>query len=133
MSIARLTFDAASARSTAAIVPRTICVPTSTTRRFSRRVAGHQVHQQAVGPTAKILDERLGVLGRPLRRHDGDDQLARRSQRHVVLAVPLAVAGRVGSIAVGLLLGDESPLLIELDLGRKGGNRHEFVVGGPVR
>ena len=39
----------------------------------------------------------------------------------MVPGVPLAVIGRVGGIAMLLLLGDEGPLLIELDLARPGG------------
>ncbi len=46
----------------------------------------------------------------------------------VVSVIPLVVVGRVGSIAVLLLLGDEGPFLIELDLTRPGGKGHEFVV-----
>ena len=44
-----------------------------------------------------------------------------RVQGDMAPVVPLVVVGRVGAVAVGLLLGDEGPLLIELDLGRPGG------------
>ena len=47
----------------------------------------------------------------------------------VVPLVPLVVIGRVGGVAVLLLLGDERPLLIELDLAGPGGKGHQLVVG----
>ena len=46
----------------------------------------------------------------------------------MVPGVPLAVIGRVGGVAVLLLLGDEGPLLIELDLTREGGKSDQLVV-----
>ncbi len=39
----------------------------------------------------------------------------------MVPGVSLAIIGRVGLIAILLLIGDERPLLIELGLAREGG------------
>ena len=51
----------------------------------------------------------------------------------MVPVVPLAVVGRVGGVAVLLLLGDEGPLLIELDLAVSGGKRPPARRGGRGR
>jgi hypothetical protein len=42
----------------------------------------------------------------------------------------MAVVG-TAPIAVGFLLGDRGPLLIEVGPGSEVGKRHEFVVDGP--
>ena len=92
-------------------------------------VAGHQIHQPTPCPAAEVLDQRLGVLDGACPRHDADDQAVFRVEGDVVPVVPPVIVSGVAAVAVRLLLGDEGPLLIELDLGREGGNRHEFVVG----
>ncbi len=84
-------------------------------------VAGHQVHQAALGPVPEVRDQGLGVLDGPRPGHDADDQAMLGVERPMVPVISLVVVGRVGAVAVRLLLGDEGPLLIELDLGRPGG------------
>jgi hypothetical protein len=84
-------------------------------------VAGDQVHQPAIGPTLEVLDHRNDALGGPLAGHHADDQPTLGVDGHVVPGVALAIIGRVGRVAVLLLLGDEGPLLVELDLTRPGG------------
>ena len=96
-------------------------------------VAGHQPHRSALGPATGVLDRRLGVLDRPGPGDRRDDQPVFGVQRHVIPRVALVVVDRVGAVAVGLLLGDEGPLLIELDLGRPGGRSPRVRRGGPWR
>jgi hypothetical protein len=67
----------------------------------------------------EIRDQGLGVLDRPRPRDGRDDQAMLVVRRHVIPVVPLVVVGRVGAVDVRLLLGDEGPLLIELDLSGK--------------
>ena len=94
-------------------------------------VAGHQPHQPTPGPAAELPHQRLGVPDRPGTRHDADDQATLGVEGDVVPVVPLVGVGGIGAVAVGLLLGDEGPLLIELDLGRQGGRPPRVRRGRP--
>ncbi len=51
----------------------------------------------------------------------------------MIPVIPLVGVGRVAAVAVLLLLGDEGPLLIELDLGREGGKLRPTRRGPPGR
>src|SRR6516225_6193908 len=56
-------------------------------------------------------------------RDDGQDQLVLGIIGEVVPPVPLVVVGRVGGVAVLLLLTDERPGLVELDLASPRGKK----------
>ena len=96
-------------------------------------VGRDQVHQPASGATLDILDHRRDVLGRPLAGHGAQDQPALGVDRDVVPGVPLPVVGGVGWVAVRFLLGDEGPLLIELDLTGVRGKKPRTRRGGHGR
>ena len=93
-------------------------------------VGGDQVHQTAPGASLELVDHRHDILDRPLAGHDADHQPALGIDRDVVPGVSLAVIGRLGLVAILLLLGHERPLLIELGLAREGGKSRPTRRGG---
>jgi hypothetical protein len=70
-----------------------------------------------------LADDLLGVLGRAGAGDDGQDQAMLGIVGDEVPPVSLVVIGRVVGVAVLLLLGDERPLLIELNFAGLGGKR----------
>ena len=64
----------------------------------------------------EALNHRLGVLGRAFAEDDAQDQAVLGVEGYVLPALPLVLIRWIGALAVFLLLGDERPLLIELDL-----------------
>ena len=76
----------------------------------------------------EVPDQRLGILDGPLPGDHAHDQSMIGVERHVVPMVTLAISGRVGGVAVGLLLGDEGPLLIVLGLAVRGAAGDQLVV-----
>ncbi len=94
-------------------------------------VPGHQPHRMSSGPPMKLAHQRLRPLDVAGPRRDGEDQAVLGVVGDMIQVVPLEVIGRVGAVAGRLLLGDERPLLLELDLGGPVGEKgDQFVVGG---
>ena len=93
-------------------------------------VRGDEVHQPTPGASLEVVDHRNNVLGRPFASHDADHQPTLDINRDMVPGVPLTVVGRVGLIAILLLLGDERPLLIKLRLASEGGKSRPTRRGG---
>src|SRR5262249_37065873 len=70
------------------------------------------------------------VLCRALAGHHGQQQAVLRIEGRVVPVVAFVVVARVVGVTVLLLLGDEVPLLVELDLTRQGGKKPRARRGG---
>jgi len=79
-------------------------------------VAGDQVRGLTTQPPLHLGGERLGVLDGPRPGDDRQDQPVLGVVGNMVPVAPLVVVGRISGVAVALLLGDEGPLLVELDL-----------------
>src|SRR5262249_51631802 len=80
-----------------------------------------------------LSDDRLAVLLRPRPGDHRQDQAVLRVVGDVVPVIPAVVVGRIAGVAVLLLLADEGPLLIELDLAGTGGKRPPTRRGRPWR
>ncbi len=78
-------------------------------------VGRDRIHQPTTRADLDVFDHGLKVLGRPLARHDAENQSALGIDRNVVPGISLAVVVGVERVAFFLLLGDEGPLRVELD------------------
>ena len=86
-------------------------------------IRGHQIHQPAAGPFFEIVYQELGVpLGTFARDHT-DNQAMFGVEGHMVPVVAAQVICRLVRVAALLLLGDEGPLLVELDFTGLGGKK----------
>ena len=70
----------------------------------------------SVGAAVDLPDRLLAGPRRALARDDDEQQAVLGVDRRVIPVVALVVVGRVVGVAGLLLLGDEVPLLVELDL-----------------
>jgi hypothetical protein len=86
-------------------------------------IAGHQIEHLASGPVLDLADQLLDALEVPGPWHHREHQPVLSIDRHVIPPIPSVVVGRVGGVTVGLLLEDERPLLVELDLAGLGGKK----------
>lgn len=93
-------------------------------------VGRDQLRGPAFQASLDLADQLLDRLGRPLPRDHRHHQPVLRVERHMVPAVPAEVVLGVVLVAVLLLLGDERPRLVHLDLAGLGAARHQVVVGG---
>jgi hypothetical protein len=96
-------------------------------------VAGEQDVLASLGAIIDLLEDLLRVLDRARARDDGQDQAMLGIVGDMVPPVPLVVIGRVGRVAILLLLVDEGPLLIELDLAGLRGKKPRVPRGPPWR
>src|ERR1051325_7705662 len=77
-----------------------------------------------------LLDYLLAVLRRAFAGHHGQQQAVLRVDRRVVPVVAQVVVARVVGVTVLLLLADEVPLLVELDLPGARGKKPRTRRGG---
>ena len=95
-------------------------------------VAGDQQVRPPRCPVVDLLDQVLAGVTIPLARHESQQQSALGIDGGVVPVVTTQPVQRVERIARLLLLRDEGPFLIELDLPGRGGKRPP-VLGGEAR
>ena len=86
-------------------------------------VAGHQPQHTPSGPPLDLLDHLLDVLDVAGPGHDAEHQPVLGVVGDVVPPVPMVRIGGVVRVAMLLLLEDERPLLVELDLLSPGGKK----------
>src|SRR5512135_3102669 len=98
--------------------------------RGGRLVAGDQQVRPPRCPVVDLLDQVLAGVTIPRARHEGQQQSALGIDGGVVPVVTTQPVQRVERIARLLLLSDEGPFLIELDLPGRGGNRPPVLGGG---
>src|SRR5512142_2211196 len=93
-------------------------------------VAGDQQVRPPRCPVVDLLDQVLAGVTIPLARHEGQQQSALGIDGGVIPVVTTQRVERVERIARLLLLRDEGPFLIELDLPGRGGKRPPVLGGG---
>lgn len=96
-------------------------------------VAGDQLRRPIAEPIADLGGDRLGVLDGPCPRDDRQDQPVLGVDGDVVPVITALRVVGIAGVAVRLLLGDERPLLVELDLAGLGGKRPPARCGWPSR
>jgi hypothetical protein len=86
-------------------------------------VAGQQHIDPSSGPVVDLADQPLAGRAVAFARHQGQEQAALGIDGRVVPVVAAKPVERVSRIAGGFLLGDVSPLLVDLDLTGPGGEK----------
>jgi hypothetical protein len=79
-------------------------------------VAGERLRRLTAQAVLDLTDDLVGTLGDARPGNHRQDELVLGVVGGVVPPVPFVVVGRVGRVAVRLLLTDERPGLVELDL-----------------
>src|SRR6185437_14322587 len=92
-----------------------------------------QLRRGAAEPTLDLTDDRMAILFGPRPGDHRQGQPVLRVVGDVIPVVPAVIVGRAVGIAVLLLLADEGPLLIELDLAGTGGKSPRARRGRPRR
>src|SRR4051794_9203366 len=96
-------------------------------------VGRDQPRHPAPQPVLHVRDQFPDLLGRPLAGDGTQHQPVLGVERHVVPVVAPAGVGRVSRVDVLLLLADERPLLVELQLAGPGGKRRPTRRATPWR
>ena len=91
-------------------------------------VGGDQQIGPAPGPVVDLADQPLAGRAVALAGHQGQEQPALGIDGGMVPVVAAEPIQGVQRVARRLLLGDEAPLLVDLDLTGRGGKGHELVV-----
>jgi len=79
-------------------------------------VCGDQEVRPAACKYLHVLEHLIAALGCPLARHKAQQETALGVDGGMVPVVAAEAVQRVGWVTVGLLLADEAPLLVKLDL-----------------